>query len=145
MTHGISRAFTKSGRSRAKESKGFKQVSIEMAACVWEIAPTRAVGENNDQVIEGGEVLGQCLVVETRGIFVQGFVAAVMKAILNLPVTPDSMIEARRTSLLWVETGNAIDNLVPKNVVVDFGGGADACVAFQFEDLCATWPGEIAE
>lgn len=55
------------------------------------------------------------------------------------------MIEASGTSLLWVETGNAIDKLVPENVVAYFAGGADACVAFQFEDLCATWPVGIAE
>ena len=116
-----------------------------MAAGGGEIAPTGSAGESNDQVIEGGEVLGQGLVVETRGIFVQGFVAAVVKAILDLPVTTDSVIEARGTGLLGVETGNPIDDLVPENVVAYFARGADARVAFQFEDLCATWPVEIAE
>ena len=82
------------------------------------------------------------------GIFAEGFVPAVVEAIFDLPVAADELIEASGVSLLRSQAGDAIDNFMAHSILVQLadrsGGGGDAGVAFELEDLGVTRPVQIA-
>jgi len=107
-----SRVSAKSGKGVNEQAHGLQRISVKETSGVGDALKTGQLEKTEGQVVQDSHNTGGVPKMQTAAVFIQGHITAVMKAVLDMPVSASDVEQSSRGSVFEMKAGQAIEDFM---------------------------------